>query len=193
MPSPIIQRRTLWRSHLRLSHRPTVGLHSICPIINLLQKDSECSMNCVSSPSHESINWVKSSFVRNSVWRITRSMRWNKLCLLHTEVSSALYKFIIHEDAQCNFLATQWTIFGKDVPITDSEVRLMMKHWWSPMPPYCGRMNAFTQVIPGVMKTPSIGALPLWKVGGIGMPVCSLHNSTKFRSSAASLVARRPV
>jgi hypothetical protein len=152
MPSPIIQRHTLWRSHRQLSHRPTVGLHLICPIIKLLQKNSKCSMNCVSSPSHESINWVKSSFVRNLVWRITRSMRWNMLCLSHTEVSLALYKFIIREDVQCSFLATQRTIFGKDVPITDSKVRSMMKHQWSPMPPYCGRMNAFTQVILGVTK-----------------------------------------
>jgi hypothetical protein len=120
-------------------------------------------------------------------------MQWNMLCLLHTEVSLALYKFIIREDAQCNFLATQRTIFGNDVPITDSEVRLMMKHWWSPTSPYCERMNAFMQVIPGVMKTPSIGALPIRKVGGIGMPVCFLHNSTKFTSSAASLVTRLPV
>jgi hypothetical protein len=150
-------------------------------------------MNCISSPSYESINWVKSSFVRNLVWQITRSMRWNMLCLLYTEVSLALYKYIIHEDTQCNFLATQQTIFGKDVPITDSKVRSMMKYWWSPTPPYCGGMNAITQVIPGVMKTPSIGALPLQKVRGIGMPVCFLHNSTKIRSSAASLVARCPV
>jgi hypothetical protein len=39
-----------------------VGLQLIWPIINLLQNDSKCSMNCVNSPSHESINWVKLSF-----------------------------------------------------------------------------------------------------------------------------------
>ncbi len=127
------------------------------------------------------------------MWRMIRSIRWNMLCLSQTEVSSALYKLIIREEAQCSFLAAQRTIFGRDVPINDSKVRLMMKQWWLPAQPYCGRMNAFTQVIPGVTKMPSIGALPLQKVGGIGMLVCFLHNSTKFRSSAVSLVAKRPV
>ncbi len=66
-PTPIIHRQTLWRSHRRLSQRPTVGLYSMCPIMNLLQCDSECIINCVSSLSHESINWIKSSFARKLV------------------------------------------------------------------------------------------------------------------------------
>jgi hypothetical protein len=85
----------------------------------------------------------------------------NMLCLSHTDVSLAQYKFTIRKEEQWSFLAEQWTIFGKDVPINDSDVRSMMKQRWSPTPPYCGRMNAFTHVIPGVAKMPSMGALPL--------------------------------
>jgi hypothetical protein len=93
------------------------------------------------------------------------------LCLSHTEVCLALYKLIIWEEVQCSFLAAHQTIFGNDVPIIDSEVRLMMKHRWSPTPPYCERMKTLTQVIPGVVNVPLMGALPFWWVGGIGVPV----------------------
>ncbi len=40
-PWPSIQRLTLWSSHLRLSHIPVVGLHSMFPIMNLLTCTSE--------------------------------------------------------------------------------------------------------------------------------------------------------
>jgi hypothetical protein len=73
----------------------------------------------------------------------------------------AQYKFTIREEEKWSFLAEQRTIFGKDVLINDSDVRLMMKQQWLPTPPYCGRMNAFMHVIPGVAKIPSMGALPL--------------------------------
>jgi hypothetical protein len=53
-------------------------------------------------------------------------MRLNMLCLSHTDVSLAQYKFTIQEEEQWSFLAEQWTIFGKDVPINDSDVRSMM-------------------------------------------------------------------
>ncbi len=66
------------------------------------------------------------------------------------DVMLAQYKFTIQEEEQWSFIAEQWTIFGKDVPINDSDVRLMMKQRWSPTPPYCGRMNAFMHVIPVV-------------------------------------------
>jgi hypothetical protein len=88
-------------------------------------------------------------------------MQLNMLYLSHTDVSLAQYKFTIREEEQWSFLAEQQAIFGKDVPINDSDVRLMMKQRWSPTPPYCGRMNAIKHVIPGVAKMLSMGALPL--------------------------------
>ncbi len=44
-----------------------------------------------------------------------------------------------------------------------------------------------------VAKIPSIGMLPVWKVGGIGRPVCLRQTSVKLRSASASLFAIRPV
>jgi hypothetical protein len=62
-------------------------------------------------------------------------MQWKMLCSSHTEVSLEFYSFIILVDMQFNFLAAQRMMFRKDVPITDAEVRSMMKQWLLPTSP----------------------------------------------------------
>jgi hypothetical protein len=49
----------------------------------------------------------------------------------------------------------QQTIFGNDVPIIESDKKLIIKHLWSPTPPRWGRRNTLTRSIPGVAKIPS--------------------------------------
>jgi hypothetical protein len=78
---------------------------------------------------------------------------------------------IIHFEIKWIFLAAHQTVLGKEEPITGSDGRSIMKHQWSPMPPRWGRINAFTVSIPEVVKIPSIGALLVQNVGGIGMSV----------------------
>jgi hypothetical protein len=50
-PKPSIYCWTLIRSHRRDNHIPIVGLHSTCPIINLLTSFSECNINSINSVS----------------------------------------------------------------------------------------------------------------------------------------------
>jgi hypothetical protein len=87
----------------------------------------------------------------------------------------ALYDWTTRLDLQCSFLAEQRTILGNFVPITDDDIKLRMKHQWSPTPPLWGRMFALTHSIPAVAKIASIGTVPSLKVGGTYIPIHCRH------------------
>ncbi len=80
LPVSSIHRRTWCRSHQQFSHTPITGLHSIWPIIYLLQRFSECNMYSLNSPSHAFIRSAKLSSVRWVVSLNIMSMWWNMLC-----------------------------------------------------------------------------------------------------------------
>ncbi len=89
--------------------------------------------------------------------------------------NSALYDWTTRLDLQCSFLAEQRTILGNFVPITDDDMKLRMKHQWSPTPPLWDRMFALTHSIPAVAKIASIETVPSLKVGGTYIPVHCRH------------------
>jgi hypothetical protein len=69
--------------------------------------------------------------------------------------NSALHDWTKRLDLQCTFLAEQWTMLGNFEPITDNDVKLRMKYWWSPNPPLWGRMYALMHLIPAVANIAS--------------------------------------
>ncbi len=191
LPFPSIHRCTWCRSHWRFSHTPIAGLHSIWPIIDLLQWFSECNMYSLNSSSHAFIRSAKLSSVRWVVSLNIMSMQWNMLCSLHRCVSFVLYTIIILVEVQWSFLNAHQTIFGNVNPMTNLDERSMMKHQWSPTPPKCGRINTLTHLMPGVVNMPSMGTLPLQNVGGSGIPVWGLQILVMLRSSWPSQQASR--
>ncbi len=192
LPVPSIHRCTWCRSHQRFSHTPVAGLHSIWPIIYLLQWFSECNMYSLNSSSHAFIRSAKLPSVRWVVSLNITSMQWNMLCSSHRCVSSILYTVIILVEVQWSFLNAHQKIFRNVDPMTNSDERSMMKHQWSHTPPKCGRINTLTHLMPGVVNMPSMETLPLWNVGGIRIPVWRLQILVMLRSSWTSWRASWP-
>jgi hypothetical protein len=106
---------------------------------------------------------------------------------------SALYDWTKHLDLQCSFLVEQQTMLGNFEPITDDDIKLRMKHRWTPTPPLWGRMYVLTHSIPAVANIASIETVPSLKVGGICIPVHCRHCLLSMRSGNARRFAICPV
>jgi hypothetical protein len=83
-------------------------------------------------------------------------------------------------------------MLGNFLPIIDDDVKLRMKHLWSPTPPLWGRMYALTHLIPAVAQIASIGTVLSMKVGGTCIPVHCRHCLLSMRSDSARRCAIHP-
>ncbi len=120
LPDPSIRRCTHCRSQRRFNHIPIAGLHSLWPILNLLQWFSKCNMYSLNSSSHAFINSENFSSVRCVVNLNITSICYGhctSMLVLHYEPLSFVLRYsgasLRHNEGYWKMLI-QWPFLMRD-------------------------------------------------------------------------------